>query len=100
MIEISVCAEAWATAFFKSFSLGDEKLLDYFDSLIKCNWVACRALDFPCPVIKAGNVTHGADERRLSRYSFNYRSYRVNEMVLLLKTPRLEMPLRANCCIS
>lgn len=31
MIEIHVCAEALATAFFKSFPLGDEKLLYYFD---------------------------------------------------------------------
>lgn len=90
-----------ATEFFKSFPLGDEKLLHYFDSLIKCNWVASSALDSACTVIKAGNVTHGSDERHLSRYSFNYRSYRANERAALLwKMLRFEMPLNVNCCIS
>lgn len=90
-----------ATGFFKSFPLGDEKLSRYLYSLINCNWGACSASGSPCAVTKGGNVPRGADERRLSRYSFNYRSYRGNERaVLLLKTQRLEMPRMSTAVLA
>lgn len=70
--------------FFKSFFLGDEKLLRYLYSLINCNWGVCSVLVFFCAVIKGGNVFCGVDERRFLWYFFNYRFYRGNERVVLL----------------